>query len=78
VVKPAGGSSSRASGIMDNALSAAALRSGISTLPKMATVLSQTGPDEGNGSWAVIFQGFEPPSGLDGALALIEHLREGR
>jgi hypothetical protein len=27
--------------------------------------------------WSVMFQSFEPSSGLDGALALIEHLREG-
>lgn len=29
------------------------------------------------GQWSVMFQGFEPSGGLDGALALIEHLREG-
>jgi hypothetical protein len=28
------------------------------------------------GRWAVVFQEFKPASGLDGALALIEHLRD--
>jgi hypothetical protein len=31
----------------------------------------------GGGRWAVMFQQFNPSSGLDGALALIEHLRGG-
>jgi len=30
----------------------------------------------GGDKWAVVFQDFKPSSGLDGALALIEHLRD--
>ena len=31
---------------------------------------------DGGGCWAVVFQDFRPQSGLDAALALIEHLRD--
>lgn len=29
-----------------------------------------------DGGWRVLFHGFEPNSGLDGVLALIEHLKD--
>lgn len=36
----------------------------------------QEGEGGGGGRWAVVFQDFKPSSGLDGAVALIEHLRD--
>jgi hypothetical protein len=50
-----------------------------SGLIKAGALAAAAGGGEGtgySGRWSVLFQSFEPSSGLDGALALIEHLRE--
>jgi hypothetical protein len=67
VVEPKGlGSGSSSSGLV---------RAGAIVPPPAAAA---GGEGSGLGSrWTVMFQSFEPSSGLDGALALIEHLREG-
>jgi hypothetical protein len=42
-----------------------------------ASAVDRSSGSGGGGRWSVLFQQFTPSSGLDGALALIEHLRAG-
>jgi hypothetical protein len=70
VVEPKGSAAPSSSSSSSSGL----IKAGVLAAPAAAAGGEGTGYSD---RWSVMFQSFEPSSGLDGALALIEHLRDG-